>query len=245
MKLLNKKVIITGANRSIGQAIAIAFAKEGAQVCISYRSDEKGALQTIEAVKKMGGIGKAIYADFAHTEDVRAFFDQALDFLGHIDILVNNAAAYNTKGFLEVSVDEFEHLFKIDVTATMLLTQLTAKQMIANSIAGNVINISSISGERPYPNRIANSTAKAALNMVTKSCALELAKYNIRVNGIAPGDTPYDQNAASTASHVPLKRAGKPMDHASAALFLASEDSSWMTGQTLIIDGGQSLALFS
>jgi NAD(P)-dependent dehydrogenase (short-subunit alcohol dehydrogenase family) len=117
--------------------------------------------------------------------------------------------------------------------------------MIEQGIAGKIINISSISGERPYPNRTAFSASKAALNMMTKSTALELAPYRIRVNAIAPGATPYDTEALENHSliqEIPLKRTGKPEDHASAAVFLASEDSSWMTGQIMTIDGGQSLS---
>lgn len=238
--------MITGANRSIGQAIAIAFAKEGAQVCISYRSDEKGAQQTVETIQKMGGRAKAIYADFADTKNVIMFFDQALEYLESVDIVVNNAAGYNTKSFLDVSVDEFEKLHKISITTPMILTQLAAKYMIKNGIAGNIINISAISGERPYPNRVAHSTAKAALNMLTKNSALELAQYNIRVNAIAPGATPYDSQdfeTLSNALNIPLKRTGTPEDQAHAAVYLASDESSWMTGQILTIDGGQSLSL--
>ena len=245
MKLIGKKAIITGANRNIGQAIAIAFAKEGADCCISYRSDEKGAQQTIEEIEKIGNRAKAIYADFATKEGINNFFNQALEFLGTVDILVNNAAGYNTKDFLEISMDEFENLLKISLSAPMMLTQLAAKQMIANGIAGKIINISSISGNRPYPNRVAHSTAKAALNMLTKNCAIELAKYSIRVNAIAPGNTPYDQEnfeATPIASKIPLKRTGKAEDHAYAALYLATDESSWMTGQILTVDGGQSLS---
>lgn len=241
MKLHKKKAIVTGANRSIGQAIAIAFAREGADVVISYRTDEKGAQATVEAIKKLGHDAKAIQADFTQLDGIEHFFKQALYFLGSVDILVNNAAAYNTSEFLLLNVNDFEHLLKVNVTAPMILTQLVTKQMIADHVDGKIINISSISGERPYPNRVAHSTAKAALNMLTKSTALELAKYRIRVNAIAPGATPYEGDS-SESTGIPLNRTGTPEDQASAALHLASDESSWMTGQVITIDGGQSLS---
>lgn len=241
MRLLGKKAIVTGANRSIGKAIAIAFAKEGADVVISYRSDEAGAKDTISAVEKLGRSGKCLFADFSTTEGVKIFFQQAIEYLGRVDILVNNAGGYDTKSFLDLDIDKFESVLKVSLSAPMLLTQLAARGMIQLSIAGVIINISSISGNRPYPNRVAHSTAKAALNMLTQATALELAQYNIRVNAIAPGTTPYEGDVTSNFE-IPLKRMGKPLDQATAALFLASDESSWMTGQILTIDGGQSLS---
>lgn len=248
MKLLGKKAIVTGANKSIGKAIAVAFAEEGADVVISYRTDGNGASETLKAIQDIGRSGRAIHADFIEIKEVERFFKEAIDFLGHVDILVNNAAGYDSSPFLELNVETFEYLLKAGVVAPMLLTQLVAKHMTQEKIAGKIINISSISGNRPYPNRVAHSTAKSALNMLTQSTALELAAYNIRVNAIAPGVTPYDESTiydSSVRGGIPLQRAGIPRDHASAAIYLASDDSSWVTGHILIVDGGQSLSLDS
>lgn len=245
MKLLGKKAIVTGAYKSIGKAIAIAFAEEGADVVISYRSDEEEAQETVQVIKDMGRASLAIYGDFTDIKQVEKFFKQAIDFLGNIDILVNNAAGYDTSAFLDLKVERLEYLLKVGVMAPMLLTQLAARLMIQENISGKIINISSISGTRPYPNRVANSTAKSALNMLTQSTAIELAPYHIRVNAIAPGTTPYDESTifeSSVMEGIPLKRAGKAKDHASAAIYLASDDSSWITGQVLTVDGGQSLS---
>ena len=180
MKLLGKKAIVTGANRSIGKAIAILFAQEGADVVISYRTDPDGAEKTVKLIEEKGRKGKALYADFSETEGVRHFFHLAIDVLGQVDILVNNAASYTTESFLDLDVKIFEYLLKIGVSAPMVLTQLSAKNMIDRKQPGSIINISSISGIRPYANRTAPSAAKAALNMLTCSTALELAQYNIR-----------------------------------------------------------------
>ena len=187
MKLKGKKAVITGANRSIGKGIATTFAEHGADVVISYRSDDSGANVTIRKVQELGCSGKAIYADFSQPENIELFFNEALEFLERIDIFVNCAGGYDTTPFLELKHSTFEHLFRVGVAAPMRLTQLVAKHMISNNILGSIINISSISGNRPYPNRVAHSTAKAALNMLTESTALELAEYGIRVNAIAPG----------------------------------------------------------
>ena len=244
MRLLNKKAIVTGANKSIGRAIAIAFAEEGADVVISYRTDEKGGAETCEVIQSKGRL-VAIHADFIEVETIEHFFQQAVDFLGHIDILVNNAAGYDTTSFLDLSVEKFQYLLKAGLVAPMLLTQLAAKHMIQNAIPGKIINISSITGIRPYPNQLAHSTAKSALNMLTQSTALELAPYNIRVNAIAPGATPYDESTiyeSSVIKGIPLKRAGTARDQANAALYLASDESSWVTGHILTVDGGHSLS---
>lgn len=242
MKLLGKKAIVTGANRSIGRAIAIALASEGADIAISYRSDESEANKTIQSIEQLGRSGKSFFADFSKTEGVRQFFQQALHYLGSIDILVNNAAGYDTSAFMNLNIDKFEYLIKVGVSAPMLLIQLAAQNMIKEGRPGTIINVSSISGNRPYPNRVAHSTAKAALNMLTQATALELAQHNIRINAIAPGATPYEANETESNTDIPLKRTGTPMDQATAAIYLASEESSWMTGQIMTIDGGQSLS---
>lgn len=244
MKLEGKKAIITGANRSIGKAIALLFAQHGADVVISYRSDKSGADDVVNQIEKIGRRARAIYADFSELENIDTFFNQSLKFLTDIDILVNCAGAYDTKPFLELDPKTYEYLIRVSSTTAMRLTQLSAKQMISRQTKGSIINISSISGMYAYPNRTAHSGAKAALNMLTKSSALELAKYNIRVNAIAPGSTPYKQdctNGFASASDIPLKRTGTPLDQANAALFLACDESSWKTGQIMTIDGGMSL----
>ncbi len=232
MKLAGKKTIVTGANRSIGQAIALAFAKEGADVVISYRSDKEGAESTINEIEKMGRKGKAIFADFSQQGGVQEFFKSAVDFLKSIDILVNNAAIWDTTEFFAMKEENFEHLLRVNVAVPLFLSQMVAQHMIEKKIAGSIINISSITGVRPYPGRTCFATSKAALNMMTQNMALDLAKYQIRVNAIAPGSTPYEFSD-ERVEEIPLGRFGKPEDHAHAAVYLASEESSWKTGQIL------------
>lgn len=245
MKLKGKKAIITGANRSIGRAIATCFAKEGAELVLSYRSDKLGIEETIKAIHEVKGIAKALYADFSTQAGIEQFFHESLSFLGHVDLLVNNASGYNTLGFLELHPEEFEKLMQVTLMTPFYLSQLVSRDMLQKNIQGNIINISSISGKRPVQNRIAYTSGKAALNMLTQTMALELAQYGIRVNAIAPGYTPYEKSAEADPAlkHIPLSRAGLPEDQAKAALFLATEDSSWVTGEILTVDGGHSIAL--
>lgn len=240
MKLSGKKAIITGANRNIGAAIALMFAEEGADVCISYRSDSNGAEQVQESIIRMGRRAKALYADFADEANIVSFFNDAVSFLGGVDILINNAAGYDTSAFLDLTTETFKELLAIGVSAPMLLTQLAARNMIERGQEGVVINISSISGLRVYENRVAHSTAKAALHMLTQNTAIGLAEHGIRVNAIAPGPVPYEPNDLPVLE-IPLGRYGKPDDIAKTALFLASDDSSWITGQIIVVDGGTSI----
>lgn len=244
MKLQNKKAIVTGASRSIGKAISIALAKQGADVIISYRTDEIGAKACVAEIESLGRIAKALYVDFSKPLEVTSFFDNAVAFLGRVDILVNNAAGYDTTPFLDLDIEVFEKVLWLGASVPVMLTQLAAKHMIKENLPGSIINISSTSGLRPYPNRVAHSAAKAALNMVTQSTALELAPYGIRVNAVAPGYTPYEGEVIDTEllAGIPLQRAGSPEDTAKAVLYLAANDSNWMTGQILSIDGGHSLS---
>lgn len=245
MKLAGKKVIVTGANRSIGKAIALLFAKEGAELVISYRSDKKGTEEVLEYIQKTGGKARAFYADFSTHEGVEQFYRECIRVLGHVDILVNNAGGYNTLGFFELTPQDFERLLQVTLMTPFFLSQLVAKGMMEKQTKGNIINISSISGTRPTMNRVAHASGKAALNMLTQTMALELAQHGIRVNAIAPGYTPYEESSEfdPAVKDIPLGRAGLPNDQASTALFLATEESSWMTGQILTVDGGHSIAL--
>ena len=245
MRLEGKKAIVTGANRSIGKAIALLFAKEGAELVISYRSDKKGAEETVQCIQKASGIAKALHADFSTHLGVEQFYRESINILGYVDILVNNAGGYNTLGFFELNPQDFEQLLQVTLITPFFLSQLVAKGMVQKQTKGNIINVSSISGTRPTLNRVAHASGKAALNMLTQTMALELAQHQIRVNAIAPGYTPYEESSEfdPTLKDIPLGRAGLPSDQASTALFLATEESSWMTGQILTVDGGHSIAL--
>jgi NAD(P)-dependent dehydrogenase (short-subunit alcohol dehydrogenase family) len=245
MRLEGKKIIVTGANRSIGKAIAQLFAKEGAELVISYRSDKKGAEETVHQIQESRGMAKALHADFSNHAGVEQFYRESVNVLGQVDVLVNNAGGYNTQGFFELKPQDFEQLLQVTLMTPFFLSQLVASGMVQKQTGGNIINISAISGTRPVLNRVAHASGKAALNMLTQTMALELAQHRIRVNAIAPGYTPYEKSSEldPVLIDIPLGRAGLPNDQASTALFLATEESSWITGQILTVDGGHSIAL--
>lgn len=244
MRLKGQSTIITGASRNIGAGIAREFAKEGADICFTYHSKEKEAKELEQELNSCGVKAFALHADFKDSEGVDLFFNKAIEFLGGVDILINNASDYNTDSFLELDINAFQSLLQIGVISVARLSQLAAANMIKNKVNGKIINTSSISGLRPYLNRTAHSSTKASLNMLTQNMALELGKYGIRVNAICPGATPYEDGSGvgNAIEEIPLGCYGEPKDQARAAVFLASDESKWMTGQIMVVDGGHSLS---
>lgn len=251
MDFKKKKVIVTGANRSIGQRIAIAFAEQGAEVVISYHSDASGAEKTLHEITKIGGKAQAFYADFSDINQVPIFAQQAINNLGHVDILVNNAGISSRETIFELLPEKMQQVFQINCISPLYLTQLCAKNMVDVGNKGCIINISSISGTITMPKGIGYGASKAALNKWTKHAALDLAKYGIRVNTIAPGviESGMNEDTATTnpelwnylLNNIPLQRPGTPNDIAHMALFLASEKASWITGTVFTVDGGHAL----
>ena len=251
MEFENKKIIITGANRSMGQQMAIRFAEQGADVVISYRSDQSGAEETVKAIKAAGREGLAICADFSRTENVAAFADAAINHLGHVDVLINNAGILCRETVLELSPEKMQEVFQVNTIAPLYLLQLCAKNMVKENIQGSIINITSISGTICFPKRIGYAASKAAVNKITQNAALDLGEYGIRVNAISPGVVAAGMNEHTARTHpeiwqerlndIPLKRAGTPDDIAQMALFLASDKANWITGKVFEVDGGHVL----
>lgn len=242
MRLKNKKAIVTGASRNIGAAIALKLAQEGADILLHYNSDVDGVNHLKDKIKKLGRKVSVLQCDFSSSSNIANFMSEGIELLEGIDVLVNNAAGFDTTKFLELSEQTLQSLLTIGLISPTQLMQYAAKSMIENGAPGSIINISSISGLHPYPNRTAHATAKAALNMLTKNSAIELGNFDIRVNAICPGVVPYDEGGTYMTEGIPLKRPGKPEDIANAAAFLASDESSWITGHLLVVDGGHSLA---
>jgi len=251
MRFTNKKVIVTGANRSMGSAMAIAFAKEGADVVISYRSDEAGAHETVKAIQNLGRDGKALYAEFSQANNVAVFAEEAIAHLGHIDILINNAGMYYHEDFFNLSPEKLQEIFQINTIAPLHLSQLCAKDMVTHKIAGCIINISSIAGTTTFDRGIGYASSKSAMNKWTQNVALNLAEYRIRVNTIAPGVVAAGMNQNKVEKdkvfweeriqRIPLQRAGTPEDITNMALFLASDEAQWITGKIYEVDGGDVL----
>lgn len=251
MQFANKKIIITGANRSIGQAMAIAFAKEGADIVISYRQSKQGADETVRLITAACGKATAVQCDFTNMENVQTFAKQAINILGGIDVLINNAGALSRERMLQITPEKMQYVFQVNTLAPLYLAQLCAESMIDNQRPGNIINITSIAAMTTLPKGILYASSKAAINKWTQNAALDLAEHNIRVNAIAPGviEAGMNENTATEnpelwetyLNKIPLKKCGTPEDVTNMALFLASDKAKWITGKIYAVDGGHVL----
>lgn len=248
-KLDNKNILITGGSSGIGQAIAIACAREGANIVFSYHSNSAGAKYTLAKIQEIERKAFALCADMGNVSSVYHFIEEAMQCVNQIDVLINNAGMLTRhKDFFEISLDFFDQIQAVNVRAPFILIQEIAKHMKEKHICGSILNISSMSAEITTPGLMHYECAKAALNALTRSAAGELATYGIRVNAIAPGLVETNINDAQRkndpdawmqrSSKIPLGRAGLPDDVAGLAVFLASQESSWMTGSIIAVDGG-------
>lgn len=248
MKLAGRSALVTGAASGIGRAAAQAFAAEGARVWLTD-VDEAGAAATAETIGAPARATGMDVCDPAGVEKTVAAIDREA---GGIDLLLNAAGAYVLQPWLEIEPDAWDRIFAVNARGVMLVTQAAARAMIARGRGGAIVNIASGAGRRGDASSVAYSASKAAAISITQSAALGLAAHGIRVNAIAPGpvDTPMweavvrlragrgDQSAEQMAARVPLGRISTPEEQARAAVFLASADSSHITGQTLNVDGG-------
>jgi 3-oxoacyl-[acyl-carrier protein] reductase len=245
-KLANKVAIVTGASKGIGAEIAKHLAAEGASVVVNYSSSKEGADRVVAEITKSGGKAVAVKADVAKSAEIDQLFAASTKAFGKLDILVNNAGIYDFAPLEAVTEDSFHKQFNLNVLGLILSSQAAVKHFGPNG--GNIINISSIVSTIAPPNASVYSATKGAVDAVTKSLAKELGARKIRVNSINPGLVITEGvHAAGFAGSdfekeyvkkAPLGRVGQPNDIAPAAVFLASDDSSWLTGETLIIAGG-------
>lgn len=242
MRLQNKVALVTGSARGIGRAIAEAMAREGARVVISDR-DADEARKTAAAI---GGSALAITADVSRQDEIEALFRQTVEAFGRIDILVNNAGIGATRLVVDIALDEWERIIRINLTGAFLCSQQAARLMIAKGEGGKIINIVSLSGQKGGVGRSAYGASKAGLEVLNKIMAVEFADHKITVNAIAPGPIATETGKAMhtketvEAYHrlIPQRRYGEPAEIAAAAVFLASDDAAYITGHTLNVDGG-------
>jgi 3-oxoacyl-[acyl-carrier protein] reductase len=245
-KLLGKVAVVTGASKGIGAAIAKHLAAEGASVVVNYSSSKEAADRVVSDITKIGGRAIAVQANVAKPEDIKRLFAETKRAFDKLDIVVNNAGVYEFAPLENVTPEHFHKQFDLNVLGLTLASQEAAKQFGTNG--GSIINISSVVSHSPVATGSIYSATKAAVDAITKSLAKELGPRKIRVNAINPGmvETEGLRGAGiaesdfrkTVESQTPLGRIGQPDDIAPAAVFFASEDSSWITGETLTISGG-------
>lgn len=247
-----KNVLVTGGSSGIGQAIAIRFGEEGANVAINYRKGIDEAHHTEDVIKAANAGGKTvlIQADVSKDEDVPRMFDEMFAAFGSIDILVNNAGFQIAGDSDQITVESFDRVIGTNLRGAFLCAQQALKHFLANNKPGVILNVSSVHQEIPKPRFLSYSISKGGMQNMTRTLALEYAKVGIRVNGIGPGATITPINRAwvddpvkraEVEKHIPMRRAGTSEEMAASAVFLCSDEAAYITGQTLFVDGGLTL----
>src|ERR1700744_873832 len=246
-KLKNKVAVVTGASKGIGASIAKHFAAEGAKVVVNYASSKESADKVVKAITGNGGTAIAVPADVSNEADVTRLFEETQNTFGKLDILVNNAVAQGYAPIEQISVEAFHQSFNVNVLGPILTIQASLK--LFGDKGGNIINISSGASKMPLPGASLYSATKAALDAITIALSKELGAQNIRINSILPGATETEGATAAGVTagsdyekmfiaNTPLGRRGKPDDIARAAVFLASDDAAWITGEQISVSGG-------
>jgi 3-oxoacyl-[acyl-carrier protein] reductase len=244
-KLTGKVALVTGASKGMGAAIAAALAAEGASVVVNYASSKEGAEAVVARIKQAGGTAVAVRGDVSQQADAKALVDAAVQQFGRLDILVNNSGVYGFAPLEEITEADFHRHFNINVLGLLLTTQAALPHL---GEGASVINISSVVTRTTPPHSAVYTGTKGAVDAITGVLSRELGPRKIRVNAINPGmvETEGTHTAgfhgtdveAGTIAQTPLGRIGQPQDIASIAVFLASDDSNWMTGEQLLASGG-------
>lgn len=242
--LSGKVALVTGGSRGIGRAIALALAKHGAAVAVNYLQNETAATETVQQIERCGGKATALQGNVARPEDARRLVEQTQTVLGALHILVNNAGMTEDELLLRMSEEAWDRVLALDLRGAFLCTKAALRPMIRQRW-GRIVNIASIAGLVGNPGQANYAAAKAGLIGFTKAVAKEVASRNVTANAIAPGyvDTELtegltEQQKQAVLQLVPLGRAGRPEDIAPAAVYLASEEAAYVTGQVLVVDGG-------
>ena len=248
-RLAGKKALVTGAGTGIGREVAREFARQGADVALHYSHSAAGAESAAEEIRSLGRQAMAFQADFDRLDDTVQLADRAIDFLGRVDCLVNNAGITFNKPFLRVTLEQFDRMYHVNVRAQFFLTQRVAENMMGHG-GGAICNLTSIHGLQGAPEHSVYAGTKGAIIAYTRALAVELAHHGIRVNAIAPGwvtvESYYkampgfnEADADRLASNaIPVARPGAPIDIARLAAFLCSDEAGYIVGQTVVADGG-------
>jgi len=244
-KLAGKVAVVTGASKGIGASIAKHLASEGAAVVVNYSSSQDAANQVVAEIVRGGGKAVAVKADVSQKADIERLFTASKNAFGAIDVLVNNAGIYSPAPLEEITEEHFHKQMNLNVLGLVLSTQEAVKHF--NIAGGSIINISSVVSTLGLEGLSVYSATKGAVDAITRSLAKELAPRKIRVNSVNPGmveteglhATGFIANSEYMASITPLARIGQPEDIAPAVVFLASQDSSWITGESMFVSGGK------
>jgi 3-oxoacyl-[acyl-carrier protein] reductase len=245
-KLAGKVALVTGGSKGIGASIAEHLAEEGASVIVNYSTSKEGAERIVQSIERKGGKAIAIQANMADQKDIDRLFSETKKAFGKLDILINNAGFYEFAPLEAITADHFHRHFNLNVLGLLLACQAAVKYF--NPQGGSIVNISSIASKSWAPNATVYSATKAAVDSITKSLGYELGTRKIRVNAINPGIVQTEGTESSgimeselrkkVEARTPLGRIGLPTDITKAAVFFASDDSAWITGETLVISGG-------
>jgi NAD(P)-dependent dehydrogenase (short-subunit alcohol dehydrogenase family) len=239
-----KVALVTGASKGVGKGVALQLARHGANVVVNYNSDRAGAEATAEEIRHMGVAAIVVQANVGVAAEVEAMFSTVVKEFGRLDILVNNAGVQTWKALLELSEAEWDHVLDTNLKGCFLCTQQAARIM-KDSGGGRIINIGSGCNKVAFPRLVNYTASKGGMEQFTKVSAVELGKYGIRVNCVAPGAVEIERTkeeagdyAGTWAGVTPLGRVGTPMDIGRAVVFFCGELSDFVTGQTLYVDGG-------
>ena len=255
--LQGQRALVTGANSGIGKAVAIALGEAGAKVVVNYISSEERANDVVETIKSNGSDAMAIRADVSKEDQVQAMVKQMIDAWGSIDIMVANAGVQRDADFTEMTLEDWQFVIDVNLTGQFLCAREAAREFVRRGVvpelsraAGKIICMSSVHEVIPWAGHVNYATSKGGVNMMMQSIAQEMAAKKIRVNSIAPGAirTPINTAAWSTPEAeaellelIPYQRIGNPEDIARAAVWLASDESEYVTGTSLFVDGGMTL----
>ncbi|MBZ0292520.1 MAG: SDR family oxidoreductase [Anaerolineae bacterium] len=245
-------VLVTGASRGIGRGVALAFARQGAQIIVNHYQDDANAAQTVQAIEAAGGTAQAVEADVADSTQVDALVETALTAFGRIDVLVCNAGICPFYDFLDLPEAVWDRTLDVNLKGVFLVSQRVARHMVARGEGGRIIATSSISSMMGGTQQAHYCASKAGINLLIKSMALSLAPHQITCNAVLPGTVETDINREALQDPTlrqkleqgtPLGRLGQPDDISGAVLFLASPAASWVTGSLWVLDGGATSTL--
>jgi NAD(P)-dependent dehydrogenase (short-subunit alcohol dehydrogenase family) len=247
LELEGRTALVTGASKGVGKGIALELARRGCRVAVNYNSDDAGARAAVRAIEQAGGSAFAVQANVGLSHQVNRMFEETLARFSRLDVLVNNAGVQTWKPLLELTEAEWDRVLDTNLKGCFLCTQQAARAM-KDSGGGSIVNIGSGCNKVAFPNLVDYTASKGGIEQFTKVAAVELGKYKIRVNCVAPGAVEIERTrleagdyAATWSALTPLGRVGQPVDVARVVAFLAGPEADFVSGQTIWVDG----ALFS